>query len=99
MEDRTDNAGIDPVLELTIGPSSLECSRTLSTVTRRHMLEALELVLDGKPRGMGIDVSGLRVVDVDGANALVAMQRMVRKAGLKLSWRGLATQHVGTVPR
>lgn len=89
MADRTDIAEVDPVLELTFGPSSLACAGTLDISTSRHVLEAVEFVLGGKPHSIGIDVSGLHVADADGANALVVMQRMAREAGVELHWRGL----------
>ncbi len=83
-----------PVLELTFGPRSLECVGTLDTRTRRHVLEAVEIVLQDGPPSVDIDISGVRVADADGANTLVALQRMVKDAGASLHWRGLDAQLV-----
>ncbi len=98
MADLTDIADIDPVLELTFGPFSLECAGTLNFSTRRHVLEAVEVILDGRPSSIGIDVSGLEVADTDGANALVVMQRMVREAGVSLRWQGLDAHVLAVLP-
>lgn len=98
MADQVDIAEIDPVLELTLGLRSLTCSGTLNFSTRRHVLEATGLVLEGKPSGIGIDVSGLQVTDADGANALVVMQKMVRDAGVSLHWRGLDEHVLAVLP-
>ena len=98
MADERDIAEMDPMLELTMSPSSLACTGILNVSTRRHVLEAVALVLDGKPESIGIDVSGLRVTDADGANALVVMQRMAREAGVELRWRGLDGHVVEALP-
>lgn len=98
MANRTDIAEIDPVLELTFGSCFLECTGTLNFSTRRHMLEAVEVVLDGRPSCIDIDVSGLHVSDTDGANALAVMQRMVCQAGVSLRWQGLDEQVLGVLP-
>lgn len=89
MADRVDITEVDPVLELTLEPSSLECAGTLDFSTRRHVLEALEVLLERRPPEIGIDVSHLQIVDADGANALAVMQRMVSDAGARLRWQGL----------
>jgi anti-anti-sigma regulatory factor len=94
MGDRRDIAEIDPVLELTLGPNSLVCTGCLNTLTRRHVLEALEVLLDSTPQNVDINVSGLHVADADGAHALVIMQNMVGDAGASLRWRGLNAEHV-----
>lgn len=99
MADRTDIAEMDPVLELTLGPGSLACAGTLDALTRRHVLEAVKVVLVEEPPIVDIDVSALRVADSDGANALVAMQRMVRDAGVGLHWRGLESNDVLAIPK
>ena len=98
MADRTDIAEIGPVLELTLGPGSLTCAGTLDALTRRHVLEAVEVLLFDEPPMVDIDVSGLRIDDNEGANALVAIQRMVRDAGVGLHWRGLESKHAIAIP-
>lgn len=98
MADPADIAEIDPVLELTFGPNSLTCAGTLDVSTRRHVLEAVEMVLDDVPSTLGIDVSALEVADADGAQTLVVMQRMVRDAGVRLRWRGLDEQRAAPLP-
>jgi hypothetical protein len=98
MADRTDIAEIGPVLELTLGPGSLTCAGTLDALTRRHVLEAVEIVLFEEPPMVDIDVSGLRIGDNEGANALVVIQRMVRDAGVGLHWRGLESKHAIAIP-
>ena len=97
MADTSDIHEIDPVLELMLSPCSLECSGTLNVETRHHVLEAVEMVLDGKPLSLDIDVSRLLVADTDGANALVAVQRMVREAGVTLLWQGLDAEKMRAV--
>lgn len=88
MADACDIAAVEPVLELTIGRTSLECSGTLSTRTRRHVLEAAETLLAGS-LAVTVDVSDLYVADVDGANTFARLQRMAREAGAELHWVGL----------
>ena len=99
MGDRRDIAEIDPVLELTFGPCTLECAGTLNSMTRRHVLEAVEVMLDGKPASVRIDVARLRVTDTDGANALLAAQRKIRGAGVRLRWQGLEDARLRAVLR
>jgi|GEM_PF-6924400 len=89
MADRMDIAEIDPELELTIGPCTLECAGTLNARTRGYVLEALEVVLQSEPPSVDINISDLRVADADGATALIAVERIVREAGVKVHWRGL----------
>ena len=89
MADERDIAEMDPVLELTMSAGTLACAGTLNVSTKRHVLEAVALVLDGKPESIGIDVSGLRVTDAEGMDTLVMMQRMAHEAGVELQWRGL----------
>ena len=94
MADRTDIAQIDPDLELTFGPHTLECAGTLSVRTRPHVLEAMETVVQGRPLTVDIDVSALRVADREGVTTLVDMERIAWEAGIKVRWRGLGAQHV-----
>ncbi len=88
MAVRTDIEVMDPVLELTIRPRSLTCTGTLNRLTCRHVLEAVDTILLGKPPRVSIDVSGVRITDVDGGNALVAVEEMVQQAGARLQWIG-----------
>ena len=90
---RTDTAEMVPDLELTFGPRTLQCVGKLDCRTKRHVLEAMELVLQGAPASVDLDVSGLFVADADGANTLVLLQSMVEAAGVDLHWRGLDAPH------
>lgn len=89
-----DTAPAEPLLELTMLPGSLACAGVLSRRTRRHVLEAVQLILEGETSTLVVDVSELQIADVDGANALAHVQRMVREAGAALCWRGLDSSHL-----
>lgn len=91
-----------PELELTFGylPLSLRCQGTLDARTRHHLVAAVdELLAKGSSRIVVIDISHLHVADVDGANGLSRVQRMVRDAGARLRWEGLESDHLrGILP-
>lgn len=89
MADVLDITAVDPVLELTLGPALLRCSGTLSGRTRRYVLEAVETLLSSRPAAVTVDVRGVCVADVDGANIFVHIQHMARAAGARLIWLGL----------
>lgn len=103
MAYQPDIAAVAPSLELTLsyrpGQSMLRCVGTLDTRTRRHVLEAAEELLATAPSSVTVDVEDLHVDDVDGANALTQVQRMMREAGVRLQWRGLDAEHLrGVAP-
>ena len=96
---------VTPVLELSLGPASLECAGTLRGRTRHYVLEAAELLFSGGAVAVTIDVAGLSVADVDGANTFAYLQRMARHAGVELRWVGLepgrlrGLRPLGSLPR
>lgn len=91
---------MDPVLELWIddrgtdGPVALRCAGTLDDRTRPSLLSALDDVLDSGVQQVIIDVTGLEVCDVSGANTLGVIQRSVFNAGRALAWEGLDIRHL-----
>lgn len=96
-----DIAAVGPALELTLDypERTLRCSGTLDGRARRHLVEAVGELLVGGPPGITIDVAQLTVADVDGANALAHVQRLVREAGARLRWQGLdSDQFRGILP-
>lgn len=101
MAHETDIAAVAPTLELTLDYelTSLRCAGTLDTRTRHHVIDAVDELIAGEPGGIVIDVAGLYVADVDGANTLAEVQRMVRDAGCRLRWQGLDSDHLrGILP-
>lgn len=98
---QSDIAAVGPALELSLDyvQASLRCVGTLDTLTRRHLFEAVDELLMDVPARITIDVTDLQVADVDGANALANVQRMVRDAGSRLRWMGLDSDHLrGVLP-
>jgi ABC-type transporter Mla MlaB component len=96
-----DIGGVAPALVLTIdvAKGSLRCTGTLDRRTRHHVEEAVGELLVEMPSRIAIDVAHLTVADVDAANALAHVQRMVRGAGVRLRWQGLDSDHLrGILP-
>jgi anti-anti-sigma regulatory factor len=89
VQDVYDVDAFAPVLELTLGPASLECAGTLRGRTRHYVLEAAELLFASSASAVTIDVAHLSVADVDGANTFAHLQRTARSAGVELRWVGL----------
>lgn len=94
MADIFDIAAVDPELELTIRPTSLRCSGTLSGRTRPYVLEAAATLLAARPPFLTVDMSTVYVADVDGANTFVRLQRMARAAGIDLRWVGMESDRL-----
>jgi anti-anti-sigma regulatory factor len=101
MTYQPDIAAVAPTLELTLDYAevSLRCAGTLDTRTRGHVVDAVDELLAGEPASIVIDVADLYVADIDGANTLATVQRMVRDAGIRLRWQGLDSDHLrGILP-
>lgn len=100
MTHRRDVDAMTPALELTIDyvVPSLQCAGTLDSRTGRHVIEAVEELLAAeRPSRMTIDISELRVDDVNGANVLLRVQRTVEGAGVALRWQGLGSDHLSGI--
>jgi ABC-type transporter Mla MlaB component len=89
VADVADIAAVDPALELTLGQHSLVCRGTLDARTRPYVLDAAATLLARHPGFVNVDISELRVADVDGANTFAKLQRLARDAHAELRWRGL----------
>jgi len=99
VADIVDIAAVDPALELTLGDDSLACRGTLSARTRHFVLDAAAVVLARRPVSLTVDISDLHVVDVEGANTFVHLQRLTRDAGVGLEWQGLDSDRLrGILP-
>jgi anti-anti-sigma regulatory factor len=85
---------IDPALELTLVPTSLRCTGMLSTRIRGHVMEVAEMLLERRPPTVTIDVSGVYVADVDGADAFARLQKTARETGVELRWVGLESDRL-----
>ena len=105
VQDVREVDAVAPVLELALGPASLECAGTLRGRTRRFVLEVAEQLFAHGASAVTIDVSRLCVADVDGANTFAHLQRMARDAGVVLRWVGLepgrlqGLRPLGSLPR
>jgi ABC-type transporter Mla MlaB component len=94
-----DEAGAEPLLELIVGSGSLSCAGVLNRRNRHRVLDAVSLLLHDATPQVVVDISQLRIEDVDGANALAHVQRAARVAGATLSWRGLDSNRLkGILP-
>jgi anti-anti-sigma regulatory factor len=99
VADVADIAAVDPALELTLGQHSLVCRGTLDARTRRYVLDAASTLLARHPGFVTVDISELRVADVEGANTFATLKRLAREAGAELRWRGLQSERLqGILP-
>lgn len=99
MTDGPDTAAVEPSLELVLRPGAVSCAGALNRWTRHRLLDAVRLLLESGTSSLVIDIAGLHIEDVDGANALARVQREVRDAGGTLSWRGLGSDRLkGILP-
>jgi hypothetical protein len=89
MVTAADASAAGPLLELTFCHGWLGCAGALNRWNRHYLRDAVDLVLQAKPPSLVVDISGLQIGDVDGANALAHVQRAARDAATTLSWRGL----------
>lgn len=97
MADELDIDAVDPMMELTFRPSSLVCTGTLNTRTRRYVLEAASVLMAEHPPRVTIDISNVDISDVDGANTLAHLQRIARQAGTVLHWEGLESDRLRAI--
>ena len=99
MTDGPDTAAVEPSLELVLRPGALSCAGSLNRWNRHRLLDAVRLLMESGTSSIVVDISGLHIEDVDGANALARAQRAVRDAGGNLSWRGLGSDRLkGILP-
>ena len=88
--DPVDIAAVAPAMELTLEhPALLRCAGRLDARTRRSLFAAVEELLSRGSAQVSVDVSGLRLGDREGADALVRVQQMVLDEGAFLRWVGL----------
>jgi anti-anti-sigma regulatory factor len=80
---------VDPILELTLGPTSLRCAGTLDARTRHHVVEAAELLLRRQPQAVTVDVADLTVLDDGGAETFARLEALALDAGVELHLVGL----------
>jgi ABC-type transporter Mla MlaB component len=101
MAEKSGIAGGARAVQLTVEcvDGTVRCAGTLDRATRHRVVEAVGELLKAGPACVVVDVGELHVADVDGANALAAVQRSVRAAGVKLRWQGLDSGHLrGILP-
>lgn len=93
MAYQPDVDAIAATLELTIDyrATSLTCAGQLDAQARRHVLEAVEELLELSPSRVTIDVRNLEVSDSDAANTLIRVQRRGARCGDQ-PWRAGARQ-------
>lgn len=99
MPYQPDVDAMSPTMQLTLNYSKreLRCTGVLDSTTRRHVVEAADELLMGMPLSITIDVTHLTVTEADGANVLAHVQKMARDAGVRLRWRGLDSDHSGSI--
>lgn len=99
MTDAPHTAALEPSLALVLRPGALSCAGALNRWNRDRLLDAVRLLVESGASSVVIDISGLHIEDVDGANALARAQRAVRDAGATLSWHGLGSDRLkGILP-
>lgn len=99
MAYQPDVDAMEPTLELSLDfpKRELRCAGRLDRRTGHHVMAAVGELLVDMPTRITVDVARVTVGDVDGANVLPRLQKMVVEAGGRLRWQGLDSDHFGGI--
>jgi len=94
-----DIAAVDPVLVLTVDPTTtVRCVGTLDAHDRRHLVAVVEEMLRTRPGNVTIDIEQLHLADPEAADTLTRVQRMVTESGATMHWHGVRADHLRSAP-
>ena len=97
--ENSDIAAVDPVLVLTVDPTTtVRCVGTLDTHDHRHLVAVIEEILGTRPDNVTIDIEQLQLADTVAANTLTRVQRMVKDSGATMHWHGVRADHLRSAP-